>query len=106
MRRWWCGLRSPHRYAIEKSSGLQAEPLTVRRVQPADLLLRAALLEHASDETRYLRYGSPLPGSRTWARIEAERLVQQDGARGRVVLVSTTTVQPPDSVYAERYEYP
>lgn len=97
MRRRWCGLRSPHRYATEKSNGLRAEPLTVRRTQPADLPLLAALLEQVSDQTRYLRYGSPLLGSRTWARVEAERLVHQDGARG-LVLVTTTTVQPPEAI--------
>jgi RimJ/RimL family protein N-acetyltransferase len=98
MRRWWCGLWSPHRYAIEQSSGLRAEPLTVRRAQPADLLRLAALLEHVSDETRYLRYGSPLPGSRAWAWFEAERLVRQDGAGALTVLVTTPMVQPPEII--------
>lgn len=100
MRRWWCGLLSPHRYVMVKGSGLRAEPLIVRRAQPADLPLLAALLEHASDETRYLRYGSPRPGSRAWAWFEAERLVHQDkdDARGQVVLVTTTTVQPPEVI--------
>jgi hypothetical protein len=58
----------------------------------------AALLEHASDETRYLRYCHPRPGSRAWAWFEAERLVRQDGAGALTVIATTNTVQPPEAI--------
>lgn len=98
MRRWRCGLLAPRRLAEMKGSRLSAEALTVRPAQPADLPPLAALLEQVSDETRYLRYCHPRPGSRAWAWLEAERLVRQDGAKALTVIVTRNARQSPEVI--------
>jgi acetyltransferase len=81
-----------------KGSGLSAEALTARPARPADLPLLAALLEQVSDETRYLRYCHPRPGSRAWAWFEAERLVRQDGVGALTVIVTSNARQSPEVI--------
>lgn len=98
MRRWRWGLLSPRRLAGTNGIGLVAEALTIRLAHPADLPLIAALLERVSDETRYLRYCHPRPGSPAWAWFEAERLVHQDGVRALTVIITKNVRQSPEVI--------
>lgn len=63
-------------------------PALVRRARPDDLPLLAEMLAHLSDQTRYLRYCHPVPGSPGWAWGEAARMLLQPPP-GALTLIAT-----------------